>query len=61
MRRLCPMLAALLALLIGATAAAQDKAKKPPVKKKQAAHAKPTPEQIRRFNQLQQKRQAEKR
>jgi hypothetical protein len=51
----------MLALLIGATAAAQDAAKRPPAKKKQAAHAKPTPEQVRRFNQLQKKQQGEKR
>ena len=56
MRALC----LILAMLLGATAAAQEKGKKPPAKKKQAAHAKPTPEQIRRFNELQKKRQGEK-
>jgi len=59
--RLCLLLAGMLALLIGATAAAQEPARKPPAKKKQAAHAKPTPEQVRRFDQLQKKQQGEKR
>lgn len=58
MRRLC----LILALLMSATAAAQDPArKKKPATKQQAAHAKPTPEQIRKFNQLQKKQQSEKR
>ena len=57
MRRLC----LILALLMSATAAAQERTMKPPSKKKQAAHAKPTPEQIRRFNQLQKKQRGEKR
>ena len=62
MRRLC----LILVLLMSATAAAQDPAKKParnPLAKKglQAAHAKPTPEQLRRFNQLQKKQQDEQR
>ncbi|HET7670584.1 MAG TPA: hypothetical protein VFK84_09265 [Burkholderiales bacterium] len=35
------------------SATAQDKA--PPAKKKQLAHKKPTPEQIRKFNDLQKK------
>ena len=61
MRRLCPLVTGMLALLMSATAAAQDPAKRPPAKKKQAVHAKPTPEQIRRFNQLQKKQQGEKR
>ena len=34
-------------------AVAQDKA--PPAKKKQVSHKKPTPEQIRKFNDLQKK------
>ena len=39
---------------------AQDKApKKKSVVKKQAAHKKPTPEQIRKFNQLQKQKQRE--
>jgi hypothetical protein len=53
-----------LGLLLGASLAAQEApAKKKPAVKKQAsakktgakAHAKPTPEQIRRFNELQKK------
>ena len=51
---------------MSATAAAQDPAKKPARKSSakkglQAAHAKPTPEQVRRFNQLQKKQQGEQR
>ena len=61
MRRLCLLLTGMLALLIGASAAAQEPARKPPAKKKLAAHAKPTPEQVRRFNQLQKKQRDEKR
>ena len=47
-----------LLLLLGAGAAvlAQDAPRKPPPKK-QSAHAKATPEQIRKFNQLQKKQQ----
>ena len=48
-----------LALALALPAAAQEKAppkkKKPPVK--QAVHKKATPEQIRKFNELQKKRQ----
>jgi hypothetical protein len=48
----------LLAILVGSSAAAQEK-KKPAVKKgparTHAAHSKATPEQIRRFNELQKK------
>jgi hypothetical protein len=49
-----------LALLLAATATAQEKAakKKPVVAKKQAVHKKPTPEQIRKFKQLQKQREA---
>ena len=49
------------ALFIGSTVVAQDKPGKPAAKKKQqqqhkqAAHKKPTPEQIRRFNELEKK------
>jgi len=62
-------LALALALFVAAGAHAQEAAKKKkPVAKKQqpagkpaagkpAAHAKPTPEQIRRFNELQKKKQ----
>jgi hypothetical protein len=60
-RRLCLLAAAILALLVSPATAAQDPARKPAAKKKQAAHAKPTPEQVRRFNQLQKKQQGEKR
>jgi hypothetical protein len=47
----------LLALLIafGAPAQAQETKKKPAVKQK--AHSKATPEQIRKFNQLEKKQQ----
>jgi hypothetical protein len=44
-----------LALLIAAPALAQEKA----AKKKPIAHKKATPEQIRKFNELQKKRQPE--
>jgi len=57
-------LALALALFVAAGAHAQEaaKKKKPVAKKQQAAgkasaHAKPTPEQIRRFNELQKKKQ----
>jgi len=58
-RRLCLTLV----LLMSATAAAQEPARKPAAKKKlpQAAHAKPTPDQVRRFNQLQKKQQGDRR
>jgi hypothetical protein len=47
----------LLALLIALSPAAlAQEAKKKPVAKKQKAHTKATPEQIRKFNQLQDKR-----
>ena len=46
-----------LALLVAAPALAQDKA---PPKKKQAAHKKATAQQIRKFDELQKKRQIEK-
>ena len=53
-------LALLLALVLGTPALAQDK---PAPKKKPApkavAHKKATPEQIRKFNELQKKRQPE--
>lgn len=62
MRVLCWVLA----VLLSASALAQEKApkktaaKKPVAKKqaahKPAAHSKPTPEQIRKFNELQKKR-----
>ena len=58
--RLAPLI---LALLAGASVAAQEApVKKKPVTKKQIAvkkakaHQKPTPEQIRKFNELQKKR-----
>jgi hypothetical protein len=44
----------ILGLLVFGCPAAQEAKKKAPVKK-QAAHAKATPEQIRKFNQLQEK------
>ena len=51
---------ALALALAVAPAAAQQKT--PPAKKKQQlAHKKPTPEQIRRFDELAKKRQAESR
>ena len=43
--------------LVAPVAQAQDKARKKPAAKKQLAHKKPTPEQIRKFNQLQKKKQ----
>ena len=47
------------AVLVAFTADAQEKpVKKKPLAKKQAAHKKPTPEQIRKFNQLQKQREA---
>lgn len=45
----------LLGLLVFGLPAAQEAKKKAPVKKPGAAHAKPTPEQIRKFNQLEKK------
>jgi len=49
----------LLALVFAVPAWAQDKApppkKKPAAKTQQAVHKKPTPEQIRKFNQLDKK------
>jgi hypothetical protein len=50
----------ILALLVGPALAAQDKAKKQPAKK-QVAHKKATPEQIRKFNELHKKQQDPKR
>jgi hypothetical protein len=51
--------ALLCAFFLGFSADAQDKAvKKKPAAKKQAVHKKPTPEQIRKFNQLQKQREA---
>jgi hypothetical protein len=51
----------ILGVLLAATSAAQDapkKKKKPALKKTEMkAHQKPTPEQIRRFNELQKKPQ----
>jgi hypothetical protein len=51
----------ILGLLLAATAAAQDapkKKKKPAARQSELkAHQKPTPEQIRRFNELQKKQQ----
>jgi hypothetical protein len=49
----------ILALLFGACAAAQEqpvRKKKAPAKKQQVTHKKPTPEQIRKFNELQKKK-----
>lgn len=52
MRFLC----LLFALLISAPLAAQEPVKrKKPAAKKQIAHKKPTPEQLRKFNELQKK------
>jgi hypothetical protein len=53
-------LALLLVLVLSASVLAQDKPapKKKPAAK-QAAHKKATPEQIRKFNELQKKRQPE--
>jgi hypothetical protein len=49
----------LCAFFLGFSADAQEKpVKKKPVAKKQAVHKKPTPEQIRKFNQLQKQREA---
>ena len=46
-------------LLLAFPADAQEKAaKRKPVAKKQAVHKKPTPEQIRKFKQLQKQREA---
>jgi hypothetical protein len=49
----------LIAMVFGAAALAQDKApeKKKTEKKAQKAHKKATPEQIRRFNELEKKQQ----
>ena len=64
MRALCWLLAALLSMpVLGQEQPVQKKkpvakkstAKKPPVAKPKA-HAKPTPEQIRRFNELEKKK-----
>ena len=54
----------LIALLLAIPAWAQDKPsapkkKKPAAKTQQAVHKKPTPEQIRKFNQLEKKQAAE--
>jgi len=53
----------LLALVLAVPGWAQDKPpgpkKKPAAKVQQAVHKKPTAEQIRRFNQLEQKQSAE--
>jgi hypothetical protein len=49
-----------LGLLLAAPALAQEpapKKKKPVAKKQQLAHKKPTPEQIRRFKELEKKQQ----
>lgn len=50
-----------IALLISLPLAAQEARKQPaakkPVAKQQAAHTKATPEQVRKFNQLQRKQQ----
>ena len=52
----------LLALMLALPVWAQDKPpapkKKPAPKTQQAVHKKPTPEQIRKFNQLEKKKQA---
>lgn len=57
------LLALALAVPLIFPAAAQDKApppkKKPAAKTQQAVHKKPTPEQIRKFNQLEKKRAPE--
>jgi hypothetical protein len=52
-------LAIALALVLAMPALAQDKAppKKKPAAKQPVAHKKATPEQIRKFNELQKKRQ----
>ena len=49
------MVFALLALLLAFALAAQEPAKKKPVAAKKKSHQKPTPDQIRRFNDLQKK------
>ena len=46
----------MLGFLVFGVAGAQETKKRTPVKK-QAAHAKPTPDQIRKFNQLEKKQQ----
>ena len=58
MKRLCLILALLMSAMAAAQDPAQKPSKKPAAKKLQhSAHAKPTPEQVRRFNQLQKKQQ----
>jgi len=51
------LLCLVLALLVSAPLAAQEKkaVKKKPVAAKKTPHQKPTPEQIRKFNELQKK------
>jgi hypothetical protein len=50
-----------IALLVSLPLAAQEERKKPaakkPVARQQTAHSKATPEQVRKFNQLQKKQQ----
>jgi hypothetical protein len=49
------LLCLILAVLISPSLAAQHSVKKKPAAKKQLAHKKPTPEQVRKFNELQKK------
>ena len=57
MRLACLVLGVLLALPAAAQEAAPKKKKKPAVQKSELrAHSKPTPEQIRRFNELEKKK-----
>jgi hypothetical protein len=54
------LLVLVFSLLLAAPLHAQDKApKKKSAAKKQAAHKKPTPEQVKKFNQLQKQKQRE--
>jgi hypothetical protein len=54
------LLALLLSVFLASAADGQEKAvkKKPVAKRPAAAHKKPTPEQIRKFNQMQKQREA---
>jgi len=47
--------ALIVGLVIASGAQAQEAKKKPAAKKKQVAHTKATPEQIRKFNEMQKK------
>ena len=51
------MIALIISLPLSAQEARKQPAAKRPVAKQQTAHTKATPEQVRRFNQLQKKQQ----